>query len=415
MDPRKASPHLGLTENVTAATERLYYTDTYLSTFEATVLGASENGQRVYLDRSAFYPASGGQPADHGRLRFSGDSPDAVAVVDVAQEGQVVAHLLSGSVSLLRGQAVRGEVEWKRRYDFMQQHTGQHLLSAVIEELFGYPTLSVHLGDDTSTVELGAAAFAPDQVKQSEERCLELITFAKPVGITFEDAALATDLRKASDRTGMLRIVTIEGVDRSACGGTHVRSLAEIGFVAIRRTEKVRGNMRLEFVAGARALGRVRHDYQLLTEMSKTCSVAVDDLAHHTASLQQRVVDAEKRAQRLGIEAAKRQGSDLFRKTAPDPDNVRRLWLTVPAISEEARSIAQAFVEEGGGIALILGTEQNTVIAACAISTNVNAASALKRAIAEHGGKGGGSSTMAQGSLTGADGVAALKRILGFS
>jgi alanyl-tRNA synthetase len=388
------------------ATERLYYKDAYQQIFEAEVVAKSEDSQTIYLDRSAFYPVSGGQPSDRGELA-------GIPVIDVHDEDGVVAHVLSAPTAAQPYQAVRGVVDWARRYDFMQQHTGQHLLSAVIEDVFKFPTVSVHLGDETSTIELASEGLSDEQVKRAEQRCLELIGLARPVAVTFEDAAAATALRKPSDRTGTLRIVSIEGVDHSACGGTHVRSLAEIGFVSVRRIEKIRGNSRLEFVAGGRALNRSRQDYRLLVGMSRTCGVAVDDLAGHVAALQQRTADAEKRLQRLIVEAAKRTGAELFKTTAPGPDGIRRFFHEGSSISEEARVRAQAFVEEGNGIALILGTDQNAVLVACGAATGLNAGSVLKQAIAAAGGKGGGSATLAQGSLTTTDGVAALKRSLG--
>ncbi len=395
-------------ERAMPATERLYYTDAYLRLFEAEVVAASGDGRTVYLDRSAFYPASGGQPFDRGWL-------GGATVEEVRDEGSLVAHLLATPINCAPGQNMRGEVDWTRRYDFMQQHTGQHLLSAAIEEMFGYSTVSVHLGDESSTIELSAAALTADQIKQTEERCLDLVALAKPVAVSFEDGSTVTGLRKASERQGTLRIISIQGVDRSACGGTHVRSLAEIGFVAVRRLEKVRGNVRLEFAAGQRALRRARLDYRLLAEMSKTCSVAVDDLDRYVATLHQRAADAEKRAQRLAVEAARQEGAQLFQKTPPGTDGVRRLWFTTPAIGEAERMTAQAFVEQGKGIALILGTNQNTVLVACGAETRVDAGAVLKQAIAETGGKGGGSAAMAQGSLASMDGLAALKRILGMA
>jgi alanyl-tRNA synthetase len=190
--------------------------------------------------------------------------------------------------------------------------------------------------------------------------------------------------------------------------------LAELGLVQVRRAEKVRGNVRLEFVTGGRALARARRDYRLLEEMSKTCSVSLNELAGSVAALRQRTADAEKRALRLAMEAAKREGADLFARTAADADGVRRMVVVAPAISEEGRAAAQAFVEQGKGIALILGTDQNTVLIAAGVQAGLNAGAVLKQAIAQAGGKGGGSAAMAQGSFNGSEGVAVLKGLLGF-
>ena len=244
-------------------TDRLYYHDSYARAFRARVTGSAADGQRVYLDRTAFYPASGGQPSDTGVL-------DGVPVHEVVDEDDDrVAHLLAAPLSpdALRGEReVQGSIDWARRWDHMQQHTGQHLLSAALHELFGMPTLSFHLGAEASTIDLGAAALSPQQVAQAEARCAAIVAAARRVAVRFEEAAEADGLRKASERRGTLRIVAIEGIDKSACGGTHVRSTSEIGLIQIRKLDKIRGNVRLEFVCGDRALRRVREDEAQLPE-----------------------------------------------------------------------------------------------------------------------------------------------------
>ena len=200
-------------------TERLYYTDAYLTTFPADVVDRAEDGTVVYLDRTAFYPTSGGQPHDTGRLGSS-------RVVDVVDEGDRIAHRLDGPV---QPGPVEGAVDWARRFDHMQQHTGQHVLSAVLADLTGQATISVHFGREISTLDLDTPDLPPAQVVEAELRANRIVTENRPVEVSFEDAASAEGLRKASDREGTLRIVTIRDLDRSACGGTHVRASGEIG------------------------------------------------------------------------------------------------------------------------------------------------------------------------------------------
>ncbi len=237
-------------------TERLYYHDAYLTRFDAAVVGRDDDGRRIYLDRTAFYPTSGGQPFDTGRL-------GGVSVVDVVDEGDRIAHLLAGPVA---GERVAGEVDWPRRFDHMQQHTGQHLLSAVIADRFGAATVSVHFGRESSTLDLEAASFTHDQAVEAEALANVAVTENRPVRVSFEAAATAAGLRKAPDREGTLRIVTIEGLDRSACGGTHVRATGEIGLVAIRKVERVKQLVRLEFYCGTRAARRTRVEADLLAD-----------------------------------------------------------------------------------------------------------------------------------------------------
>jgi alanyl-tRNA synthetase len=230
-------------------TNRIYYTDAYRTEFTAAVIDRADDGKRVYLDETAFYPTSGGQLHDLGTL-------GGVKVVDVVDEDDRIAHVLSAPLGATT--PVRGEIDWTRRHDHMQQHTGQHLLSAVLEDLFGFKTVSVHFGAEYSTLDLDAELVTYQQLVAAEARANETVAEARPVTVTFEDARAAAGLRKDSDREGTLRIVSIEGVDRSACGGTHVRTTAEIGTVLLRSTEKIRKATRVEFVCGARAVRRAR-------------------------------------------------------------------------------------------------------------------------------------------------------------
>ncbi len=212
-------------------TARLYYQDAYTHSFDAQVVHKTDDGRRVYLDKTFFYPTSGGQPHDTGVL-------SGAAVTDVIDEGERIAHVLAEP---LPGDLVQARIDWNRRFDHMQQHSGQHLLSAVFLERFGFETLSFHMGPEVSTVELGAKELTPEQIATVEERVNEIVRAAVPLLISFEDAAAVQSLRKESRRTGTLRIIEIQEVDRSACGGTHVRTTAEIGPVQIRGSEKVRG------------------------------------------------------------------------------------------------------------------------------------------------------------------------------
>jgi alanyl-tRNA synthetase len=248
-------------------TERLYYDDCYLREFQAKVVDTTDNGTRVYLDRTAFYPTSGGQPFDLGTV-------GGAAVRDVIDEDDRIAHVLDAPVA---PGDVAARIDWERRFDHMQQHTGQHLLSAVLIELFDIPTVSFHMGAVTSTIEVAAPQIDPARMERAEERCAEIVAEARPVSISYEDSSVDLGLRKASARTGTLRIVSIDRLDRSACGGTHVRSTAEIGPVLLRKLEKIRGNVRIEFVCGMRAVRRARQDFRTLSEISRLVSVPSDE------------------------------------------------------------------------------------------------------------------------------------------
>ncbi|MCX7602771.1 MAG: alanyl-tRNA editing protein, partial [Bryobacteraceae bacterium] len=277
-------------------TERLYYNDSFLTEFEARVVRTNADRTRAVLDRTAFYPTSGGQPFDTGTL-----AGVPVAGVEEEDNGEII-HVLTAP--LPGQQQVRGVIDWPRRFDHMQQHTGQHLLSAVFDQLYGYRTASFHLGSEASTIDLETGSIPPEQLAQAERRANELIWQDLPVRISFEDAAAAEGLRKEAAREGLLRIITIEGVDRSACGGTHVRSTGQIGVILLRKTEKIRGMTRVGFLCGGRAVARARAVYEALDRTARLFSAALDDVPQTAAGLLEQAREAEKTRRRLALELA---------------------------------------------------------------------------------------------------------------
>jgi alanyl-tRNA synthetase len=369
-------------------TERLYYTDCYLREFEARVVEVADEGRKVYLDRTAFYPTSGGQPYDLGTI-------GGVPVREVIDEEDRVVHILAEPLTT---REVTAEIDWTRRFDHTQQHTGQHLLSAVFEELFAIPTVSFHLGAEGSTIDVSAASLDPSQIERVEERFAAIVAEARPVAITFEDAAAADGLRKASERKGTLRIVSIDRIDRSACGGTHVRSTAEIGAMQIRKLEKIRGITRVEFVCGLRALRAARSDLRLLSELSRAMSTPFEGLPSLVSAQAEKFKMLEKTAQRLAAELAKREGGELHAATAPGADGVRRV-LVRGAIDDAARIRAQAFVAGGKAVFLAVSEDPPSVLLAASADSGVHAGNLVKQAVTAAGGRGGGNQMLAQGSM----------------
>lgn len=369
-------------------TERLYYTDCYLRSFDACVIDTTDEGRRVYLDRTAFYPTSGGQLFDAGTL-------GGVAVSEVIDEGDRIAHVLTEP---LREEVVTGEIDWSRRYDFMQQHTGQHLLSAVLEELFGFKTVSVHMGVESNTVDIETTNVTEAQLERAEQRCLESIAQSRPIAITFEDAEAIEGLRKESARTGTLRIVSIQGVDKSACGGTHVRSSAEIGLVLIGKTEKIRGITRLEFACGGRALARARRDNQGLAAIAKALSSGTDQVPGRIKDLVEQNKSLEKERVRMAADLARREGQEVYLVTKPDAEGIRRVTQTGP-IDDAMRTRAQAFAAGGKAIFLAISKEPPALLLAVSTDSNIHAGDRMKAALAAVGGRGGGNQTLAQGSV----------------
>jgi len=386
-------------------TERLYYHDCYLREFRGNIIDVADGGRRVYLDRTAFYPTSGGQPFDVGTLGGLG-------VRDVIDEDDGrIAHVLEAPLELSE---VEGRIDWARRYDHMQQHTGQHVLSAVLIELFDIPTVSFHMGAVTSTIDVAAASLDQKQIERAEERCAEIIGEARPIGITFEDSSTDLGLRKATERTGMLRIVSIPGLDRCGCGGTHVRSTAELGPILIRKLEKIRGNARVEFVCGRRGLIQARADFRTLSEISRLVSVPFEEAAALVAAQVEKAKTLEKTCARLGSELAQREGRELYAAAVPDEAGVRRVTQRGP-IDDAMRARAQAFVAAGPKAVFVAASENPpSILVAASADSGVHAGNAVKAAVTAAGGRGGGNLGLGQGSVpTAAALEVAIRSILG--
>jgi alanyl-tRNA synthetase len=379
-------------------TERLYYHDPYQREFRANIVSASDGGRRVYLDRTTFYPTSGGQPFDTGLL-------GGVAVVDVVDEEDRIAHILESPIA--KQGAVEGQVDWARRFDHMQQHTGQHLLSAVLADLYKIPTLSFHMGADVSSIEIGAAALNDRKIVQVEERCAEVVAATRTVHISFEESSAELELRKAPAREGTLRIIAIDGIDRSACGGTHVRSTAEIGPVFLRKLDKVRGNVRVEFVCGGRALKQARADFLLLNEIGRALSSPHEQAPAMITGLTERLKASEKTAQRLAIGLAILEGTELYNTAPLDAGGLHRATRTGP-IDEAMRARAQAFVAGPKALFLAVCQEPPSVLLAVSGDAGIDAGKLLKAAVTSAGGRGGGNQALAQGSVPSS---AALERV----
>jgi alanyl-tRNA synthetase len=373
-----------------AVTDRLYYTDAYLAAFDAAVLDRADDGRRLYLDRTAFYPTSGGQPFDTGRL-------GGVEVVDVVDEGDRIAHLLAAPVP---GDRLDGAIDWLRRFDHMQQHTGQHLLSAVIAERFGHATVGVHFGRESATLDLDTASFAHARAVEAEARANAVVTENRAVGVTFEAAATAAGLRKASGREGTIRVITIEGLDRSACGGTHVRATGEIGPILIRKVERVKQLVRLEFLCGARAVRRARADFDLVTGLATAHSAAPDDLPALRDAQRAELKAGAAARRELEESLASCRARELHAATTPDARGRRVAIVREPhGPADRLRRLAQAYAALPGAVFVGVVEQPAGLLLATAPDTGLDAGGTLKAALEANGGRGGGNTRLAQGAV----------------
>jgi alanyl-tRNA synthetase len=369
-------------------TQRLYYDDSYLIEFEARVVDADAERRRLCLDRTAFYPTSGGQPFDVGMLGGAN-------VIEVIDEEQRIVHVLDAP---LKAAYVSGAIEWKRRFDHMQQHTGQHLLSAVLLELFNAPTVSFHLGAESSTVDV-ARALEPGEIREAERRANQIVFENRPVTVSYQHSSEDLGLRKPTEREGVIRIVSIQDLDRSACGGTHVRGTGEIGPILIRKLDRIRGNTRIEFLCGLRAVERARADFEALSAIARSFSAPLDETPALVDSLREKALESDRARRKAATELAQATGRELYAATAAGPDGMRRIERRVQALSDELRAEVQAFTAGSKSVFLALVVEPPSALLGVSADSGINAGALLKDVLTKVGGRGGGSATMAQGSV----------------
>jgi alanyl-tRNA synthetase len=379
-------------------TERLYYTDPYVRSFEATVRGVDRRDGRsiVALDRTAFYPTSGGQPFDTGTL-------GGARVVDVFDDDDGgVLHAVEGG-ALDVGQSVEGEIDWTRRFDHMQQHTGQHVLSAAFDRRFGVRTVSFHLGADVSTIDL-ARELTPADVAAAELDANRVVWEDRPVAIRFaakEDAA-AMPLRKESRREGTLRLIDVEQWDLSACGGTHVARTGAIGVIAVAGWERFKGGQRIEFLCGQRALTRFRAMRDALDASVRLLSVLPGEVPASIARMQADAKDQKRATIALQTELARFRAEELAESAETSGD--RRLVLrAVDADANGLKGLAAAVAARPGFIVVLVSTSTPAlVVAARSADVSQSAQQLIAGLVAAFGGRGGGKPELAQaGGLNG--------------
>ena len=371
-------------------TERLYYTDSHLASFRAAVIDSSPDHRRIYLDRTAFYPTSGGQPYDLGTIQ-------GVNVTEVVDEDDGrIAHVLTSPLEAIE---VECRIDWARRFDHMQQHTGQHLLSAVLLDLFNAQTVSFHLGADTSTIDISKPSLEPAELRHAVERANQIVFENRPVTVAFRHSSEDLGLRKPTEREGEIRIISIQDLDHSACGGTHVSATGEIGPILIRKLEKVRGNLRVEFLCGMRAVKRAQNDYEALAAIGRAFSATLDETPALVTAALDKLQDVEKSKRKLALELAQARGRQLHADTRPGSDGLRRIRRQVPAITDDLRAEAQAFTAGDKAVFLVFVEDSPSLLLAASKDSGLNAGVIVKELVAKAGGRGGGNQTIAQGSV----------------
>ena len=385
-------------------TRRLYYDDAYEKEFEARVLycevlppdlsaGITGTVWGLMLDRTAFYPSSGGQPNDLGKI---GDAN----VLDVRDEGEEILHLVDRKPS---DPDVHCCIHWPRRFDHMQQHTGQHLLSAMFQERFGLPTVSFHLGAALCTIDLRGPE-PTEKILEGAERAANQVVFEnRPVNVRYGTADQLSQLgvRKVVDRSGILRAIEIEAADLQPCGGTHVKSTAQIGVVLVRRCAKVRQDWRVEFVCGGRAERLARHDFHLLRQTAETLSCAPEDIVSAAArTLAERDLNF-KNVRGVLQRLAEAEATLALQGAAPGGSGFRVVARVLEGVTADYLGFfAAAFTKSEKAIAFLVAAEDGHVLFAQHPSAGKDMNALLKQVLEKTGGKGGGTRDFARGKLS---------------
>ncbi len=379
-------------------TKRLYYSDSYLREFPATVIDRRQVEKNIaaILDETAFYPESGGQPYDTG---FLGD----VRVLRVIESdaGEIL-HVLEREIP---AGPVMGRIDWGRRFDHMQQHTGQHILSQAFVNVAKAPTLSFHMGQDSSTIDVAIAQPSAGQMEEVQALASDLVFQNRPVHVIFTDREGLNSLgvRKETDREGEIRVIDVENFDRSACGGTHVRDTGEIGLICILGFEKYKGGTRVEFVAGSRALRSYQRDHEILKRLSRLHSAAPESIPEITEKLIQEKTSLSREIENLRGELLDVEAKELM-AAAPKgqtPTMIRKVY--AERSLDSVKVLAQKVVAQPNTLAIFAISDAIQVVVARSKDMTGSCNEAVKRAISELGGKGGGRPELAQAGGFSAD------------
>lgn len=397
-------------------TDRLYYHDSFLYNFDAEVRDAVESPRpALILDRTAFYPTSGGQTHDTGWITTvtSESGPTArMRVTEVAdtEDGHIVHYLEAPLKNIQPGTRVRGEIDPVLRRDHMQQHSAQHVLSAAFVRLFGMPTVSFHMADDYCSIDLDTPSLTKEQVEAAEKLANEIMIENRAVDVRYvtHDEAASLGLRKLPPaERDELRLIDIRDFDLTACGGTHVSQTGQIGGILLRKFDKVRQGYRVEFVAGQRAIATARRDYTTLTETAALFSSHIYEVPQQVRKSLEEIRSLRKQVERSQDELAVAQATALLAETPAS--NGRKLIVRTFADRDlnSIKLLAQKLTRQSNVVIAFLATTspQPSLVFAQSAGQPYDMGALIKETLARLGGRGGGSKDLAQGGVPQADGI----------
>ncbi len=372
------------------ATQKLYFHNPYQIEFHASVESHIERNGKfgLILDRTAFYPTGGGQPHDIGYL-------NEYPVIDVIEEGDRVIHLIEGEY---QGELqLRGVVDWQRRFDHMQQHAGQHLLSAVLYKEYGWETVGFHLGSEYITIDVTTTDDIP--FTEIENKVYELIIRNLPIETQFKTREeLETDvIRKVPESDPFIRIVEIPEIDLNACCGTHPFHTSEIGMIKLLSTEIIRGCRRIFFIAGWRALSRFQQEHQMLSNMALNLKTNHNDIDKRLQMLKEENDQLLKENRRMGQELIYWESLDWQRKYSQLGHYQLYVHIWKQRSFQELKDLAKAIIELDHAI-VIFATKgiKTQVVLACSQDVPFSMLELANELASLISGRGGGSRVFAQ-------------------
>ena len=391
-------------------TERLYYQDSYLKEFKAKVLKKIKINNRpaVVLDETAFYPTSGGQPYDKGVIQ---DIP----VVEVVEEGDEIIHILKEELKEKINSEVVGKIDWKRRFDHMQQHLGQHILSGALMKLWSAETLSFHLGEEVCTLDIAKEKLTEEEAQKTEECANEIIFDNRPVKCYFvegEEELKRLNLRKVPEKTGKIRIIEVEDFDLSACGGTHCRATGEVGMIKITKWEKRGEKIRLEFICGRRAWKDYFWKNEVIKNISNKLTIKDSELGEAIDKMLEERKEIWKESKEFKEKLQEYEARNLINKSSTVDDGIKIINKVFEEKNfQEVRGLVQKIINLDDSVVVLAGIkskgegEEVKILFACSRVLKYDMNKLIREAGKFIEGRGGGAPNFAQAGGKKAEGI----------
>jgi len=375
-------------------TIKLFFEDSKLTSFTATIINSKtiDDGVAILLDQTAFYPTSGGQPFDMGNINEE-------RVQDVWEDPEGIWHRLP---SIPKSKLVNCEIDWSRRFDHMQQHTGQHIISAFFVNLFSANTISFHLGKEHSTIDLDIGEISDDQILELELCANTYIWENHTVSVQTinDDQIKAIPFRKPPQVSGTIRVIKVGKLDASACGGTHVNETGEIGMIKITGFEHYKNGTRISFICGKRALCDYQTKLNSIKKVSRELSIHPDQIYETLIGILNESKEQSRLFRKVQNEAFTYMADKIWNETPISYDRKIICKHFIDMSFDDLRNIAKILRNHPKTMCLLASTYEDTVRLICTRSEDlleVNAGEILKKATNLLGGKGGGSPELAQG------------------